>query len=113
MSLQSSQGFAGRLGYGLGRCLRFFLRDPNPTIRWMKRLVFFASALFLSIHFFHWLAGALLTLISMVLIVYAMAKGDFSILEELAKAEERDAPYGRDVFGAKLDSWGGVEGEYP
>ncbi|RMT95099.1 hypothetical protein ALP39_200238 [Pseudomonas marginalis pv. marginalis] len=113
MTLQASQAFASRLGYGLGRCVRFFLRDPNPAVRWMKRLVFFAALLFLSTHFFHWLAGTLLTVISMVLIVYAAAKGDFSVLDELAGTYAIEAPCGRDVFGARLDCWGRVEGEYP
>ena len=113
MAFQATQGFARRLGYGLGRGVRFFLYDSNSIVRWTKRLVFIFALLILSTHFFEWLAGTLLTAISMVLIAVAIVKGDFSVVAEIAKSEAADAPYGRDVFGRRFDSWGNVEGEEP
>ncbi|NWA23906.1 hypothetical protein HX866_03285 [Pseudomonas gingeri] len=87
MTVQSSQGLASRLGYGLGRGVRFFLADENVVLRWTKRLVLFAAILFFSTVLFHWLAGAIMTMVSFGLILWAAVKGDASVLLSSSDSE--------------------------
>lgn len=44
MTTQTSQGVAGRLGYGLGQVVRLVWFSQNRTVRWVKRLALFAVA---------------------------------------------------------------------
>ncbi len=112
MTVQTSQGPASRLGYGLGRGVRFFLADENVVLRWTKRLVLFAAILFFSTVIFHWLAGAIMTIVSFGLILFVLAKGDFSVLPEQKKKmfEDEDGyrygllGYGYYVNGVRIDS---------
>ncbi|RTU44674.1 hypothetical protein, partial [Pseudomonas aeruginosa] len=60
---------------------------------------------------FTWMASAFMTLLSFGLIGWALVKGDFSIFQQLEKDEAQAAPYGRDVFGRELNSWGKVDSQ--
>ena len=47
MTAYTSQTVASRLGYSLGRVVRFFLHDSNLVLRWFKRLTLLSVVLFL------------------------------------------------------------------
>ncbi|PWU28674.1 hypothetical protein DK254_22985 [Pseudomonas sp. RW407] len=106
-----TKGFASHLGFGVGRTLRFFLSDRNVVLRWVKRGLFAAALLFVLANSFSWILSALLTVGCLSLALYALVKGDAGVLKGVF-SEDKDAPYGRDVFGRELDSWGHVDGEY-
>ncbi len=53
MTVHSSQGLASRLGFGLGRGVRFLLTDSNVALRWIKRTVLAGIALFFAVNFIH------------------------------------------------------------
>lgn len=107
MTTQTSQGVAGRLGYGLGQIVRLVWFSQNRTVRWVKRLALIAFAVYSWV----WLAHAFMAVLTVGLILLALAVGDFSRLSGLGNSDDRDAPYGRNVFGQELDFWGNVEGQ--
>lgn len=106
-----TKGFASRLGFGAGRALRFFMHDRNVVLRWVKRAFLGAALLLVLANSFSWILSTLLTVGCLGLALYALVKGDADVLKGVY-SEDKDAPYGRDVFGRELDSWGHVEGEY-
>ncbi|MFJ3121259.1 DUF3742 family protein [Pseudomonas protegens] len=76
MNAQTSKGVANRLGYGLGLGVRFFLQDENPTLRWLKRAVFFILVGFVVAQAFTWLASAFLSVACVGLVAWALSKSD-------------------------------------
>lgn len=106
MTTQTSHGVASRIGYGLGRVVRLVWFSQNCTVRWVKRLALIAVAVYSWV----WLAHAFMAVLTVGLILLALAVGDFSRLSGLGSSDDRDAPYGRNVFGQELDFWGNVEG---
>lgn len=52
MTAKTSQGVAGRFGYGLGRVVRLVWCSQRRTVRWVKRLVVAAMLLYLSADIF-------------------------------------------------------------
>lgn len=77
MTTQTSQGVAGRLGYGLGRGVRFFLYDQNSTLRWVKRLILVSMVMFLSLSLASWFVGAFMGLLTIGLVFFVLSKGEF------------------------------------
>lgn len=112
MTVQTSQGVASRLGYGLGRFVRFFLLDQNPTLRWVKRFALASVLLYLSVGLLNGIVSMFMAVLTIGLILLALIKGDFSMFKDIHKSDQKNAPYGRDVFGQELDSWGNVDGNY-
>ncbi len=76
MTTQTSQGVAGRLGYGFGRGVRFFLYDQNPTLRWVKRLILVSVVLLLSMNLASWFVGAFMGLLTIGLVFFVLSKGE-------------------------------------
>lgn len=76
MTTYTSQGLASRLGYGLGRVVRFFLHDQNPTLRWVKRLVLMSVILLFSIPLFSWITSVLMGVATIALFLLVMAKAE-------------------------------------
>ncbi|MCQ4322634.1 MULTISPECIES: hypothetical protein [Pseudomonadaceae] len=74
MTTQTSQGVAGRLGYGLGQIVRLVWFSQNRTVRWVKRLALIAFAVYSWV----WLAHAFMAVLTVGLILLALAVGDFS-----------------------------------
>ncbi|WP_124305224.1 hypothetical protein [Pseudomonas chlororaphis] len=109
MTANTFSRLASRTGYALGR----LVSSGAPLQRWGVRAILGVAAAVLLLAFGSWLAAAGMTLFCIGLILFALAKGDFSVLRDLSESEERKAPYGRDVFGAELDCWGNVDGETP
>lgn len=107
MTKHTTPGVASRLGYGLGVIVRAVWFSQNPKIRWIKRLALISIAVYSSV----WLAHTFMAVLTVGLILLALVVGDFSRLRGLGNSEDRDAPYGRNVFGQPLDPWGNVEGE--
>jgi len=107
MTVNTSQTVASRLGYSLGRAVRAVWCSENRTLRWVKRLALIA----LAVYSWVWLAHAFVAVLTVGLILLALVVGDFSRLRAIGNSEDRDAPYGRNVFGQPLDPWGNVEGE--
>ncbi|KES20041.1 MULTISPECIES: hypothetical protein [Pseudomonas] len=106
-----TKGFASRLGFGVGRTLRFFMNDRKVGLRWVKRAFLVTALLVVLVNSFSWLLGSLLTVGCLGLALYALVRGDADVLKGVF-SEDKDAPYGRDVFGRELDSWGNIDGEY-
>ncbi|MCK3850527.1 hypothetical protein [Pseudomonas sp. W2Jun17] len=107
MTTQTSQGVASRLGYGLGQAVRLVWCSQNLTVRWVKRLALIAMA----VYFGALLAHAFMAVLTVGFILLALTVGDFSRLRGVGNSGDQDAPYGRNVFGQPLNSWGNVEGE--
>lgn len=107
MTTHTTQGVAGRLGYALGMVVRAIWFSQNRTLRWVKRLALIAVAIYSWV----WLAHAFMAVLTVGLILLALAAGDFSRLRGIGNADDNDAPYGRNVFGQELDFWGNVEGQ--
>lgn len=107
MTTHTTQGVAGRLGYALGMVVHAIWFSQNRTLRWVKRLALIA----LAVYSWVWLAHAFMAVLTVGLILLVLAVGDFSRLSGLGSSDDRDAPYGRNVFGQPLDPWGNVEGE--
>lgn len=76
MSFQASQGYASRLGYALGKGVRYFLQDRNPALRWIKRTGIFILAAALLAQVVSWLAGVALSIGCVGLIVWALSKAE-------------------------------------
>ena len=107
MTAYTSQTFASRLGYSLGRAVRIVWCSENRTLRWVKRLALIA----LAVYSWVWLAHTFMAVLTVGLILLALVVGDFSRLRAIGNSDDRDAPYGRNVFGQPLDPWGKVQGE--
>ncbi|MDO9345543.1 MAG: hypothetical protein Q7T99_18925 [Pseudomonas sp.] len=71
MTTQASQGVASRLGYGLGQAVRLVWCSQNRTLRWVKRLVLIAVAVYSLV----WLAHAFMAILTVGLIFLALAVG--------------------------------------
>lgn len=104
MPAAPKHSIAFRLGRALGTFARFCLHDRNPKIRWVKRVVFGGPLLFLIGSNISGIVSTLLTAVSLVAGVYAFSKIDSDKIDFFA--QDHQAPYGRDVFGAPLNSWG-------
>jgi len=104
MSTAASTTFAHRLGRAVGLAARFCLHDRNAKVRWVKRVVFLVVFLFVVVSNISWILSTTLTTVLLAAGVYAFAKVDSSKVDFLV--EDNQAPYGRDVFGAPLNSWG-------
>lgn len=74
MTTQTSQGVAGRIGYGLGMIVRLAWFSQNRTVRWVKRLALIAVAVYSWV----WLAHAFMAVLTVGLILLALVVGDFS-----------------------------------
>lgn len=107
MTSAASMTFAHRLGRTVGCAVRFCLHDRSPKVRWVKRVVCVAPLLFLVVSNIGWILSTVLTAISVVAGIYAFSKIDSNKVDFFS--EDIQAPYGRDVFGRPLDSWGKVE----
>ncbi|MEB0205604.1 hypothetical protein [Pseudomonas sp. CCC3.1] len=86
MTTQSSQSFTGRLGYGLGRGVRFFLVDKNVALRWGKRAAFAGVIAILIAYAGSVLAGAVVTIAVFFL--------GFSLWAKLSDSGQLDGPEG-------------------
>ncbi|HCF0985935.1 TPA: hypothetical protein NH748_005142 [Pseudomonas aeruginosa] len=107
MNAHTNKGIASRVGFGLGTLVRFCLHDRRPVVRWVKRVSLLVVLFVVFAQNLTWLASALMSLLCMGLVGWALVKGDFSIVAESTEEfEAREAPYGRDVFGGPLDAWG-------
>lgn len=74
MTTHTTQGVAGRLGYGLGQVVRLVWCSENRTVRWVKRLALIAVAVYSWV----WLAHALMAFLTVGLILLAAVMMDFS-----------------------------------
>ena len=111
MTTQTSQGVASRLGYGLGQAARLVWCSQSRTLRWVKRLAVALVLLYFSAGMFHWIASVFMGVLATVLILLAIVKGDFSILEGQRGAVESEdgfryglSGYGQYSNGARIDS---------
>lgn len=86
-----TKGFASRLGFGVGRTLRFFMNDRNVGLRWVKRAFLVTALLVVLVNSFSWLLGSLLTIGCLGLALFALVKGDGSLLDGSAIAECSEA----------------------
>jgi hypothetical protein len=108
MTTQTSQGVAGRLGYGLGQVVRLVWFSQNRTVRWVKRLALIA----LAVYSWVWLAHAFMAVLTVGLILLALVKGDFSILKDSRDKDINEDDgyryglfgYGHYLNGARTDS---------
>ncbi|WP_300731800.1 hypothetical protein [Pseudomonas sp.] len=82
MATQSSQSFAGRLGYGLGRGVCFFLVDENVVLRWVKRTVLVGLIVIFIAYAGNVIMGAAITVGVMFLSI--------SLLSKLSDSEQPD-----------------------
>lgn len=76
MTAYTSQTVASRLGYGLGRVVRFFLHDSNLVLRWFKRLTLLSVVLFFSVPLLNWIIGMLTAVAFIATTTLIMAKVD-------------------------------------
>lgn len=93
---------AFRVGQAFGGLARFWLHDQNPTLRWVKRAAVAVVLALLAYNSFSWIVSVILTVLALGLGVVMLSKMDIS----QTSSQDRDAPFGRDAFGAPLDSWG-------
>ncbi|MGE8113807.1 hypothetical protein [Pseudomonas sp. NPDC086566] len=98
----TNTSIAFRVGQALGGLARFWLHDQNPTLRWLKRASVVVFLALVAYNSFSWLVSVMLTVLALGLGVAMLTKMDIS----QTPSQDRDAPYGRDAFGAPLDSWG-------
>jgi hypothetical protein len=111
MATSRQSGLANRLGYSIGRVIRFFLVDSNSLRRWVKRAVLLVLLTAGAVQFLSWFAGAVLSLISFGLILFVLAKGDLSPMAQVSECmQEREdgyryglSGYGYYVNGARID----------
>lgn len=82
-----TKGFASRLGFGVGRTLRFFMNDRNVVLRWVKRALLGTALLLVLVNSFSWILGSLLTVGCLGLAVFAFVNGDGSLLGGSSSAE--------------------------
>ncbi|NWB94806.1 hypothetical protein HX882_02745 [Pseudomonas gingeri] len=74
MTAHTSQGFANRLGYGLGRVVLFFLVDENLVLRWVKRGVLAVLGYVFFAHFGRGVMSVLMTPLILLFAVLAVAR---------------------------------------
>ncbi|WP_278939355.1 hypothetical protein [Pseudomonas helleri] len=74
MATQSSQSVAARLGYGLGRGVRFFVVDENVVLRWIKRTILIGLIVIFIAFVGSVMMGAVITVGVMFLSVSLMSK---------------------------------------
>lgn len=114
MITNTSQGVASRIGYGLGRCVRFCLHDQNPKVRWAKRLALMFLAVYFSADIFNFVGQIFIAVLTFSLILLAFVKGDASIFKDV-HVEPHDLDnddgyryglygYGQYLNGARIDS---------
>ncbi|MCO7620180.1 hypothetical protein [Pseudomonas guariconensis] len=106
MTSATSTTFAHRLGRAVGLAVRFCLYDRNPKVRWGKRVLILGPLLFVLVSNISWVLSTTLTTILLMAGLYAFSKADSDKVDLFAKEKDKKAPYGRDVFGCPLDSWG-------
>lgn len=104
MSTADKHSIAFLVGRALGTVVRFCLHDRNPRVRWVKRIVTVIPLAFLFVSNISWILSTILTAVLLVAGIYAFSKIDSDNLDFFT--EDSQAPYGRDVFGAPLNSWG-------
>ncbi len=104
MTVAAKHSIAFHLGRALGTVARFCLHDRNPRARWVKRVVIVTPLAVLVATNISWILSTILTTVCFVLGLYALSKTDLN--EADFSSEDSQAPYGRDVFGAPLNSWG-------
>lgn len=104
MTSAAKRSIAFRLGRALGTLARFCVHDRNPSLRWVKRVVVFSLIVVLLANSISWIISSMLTVGCFVLGIYAFSKVDLDQVDFFA--EDKDAPYGRDVFGTPLNFWG-------
>lgn len=80
MATQSSQSFATRLGYGLGRGVRFFLLDESVMLRWVKRTVLVGVIVIFIAYAGNVIMGAAITVGVIFLSVSLLSKLNYSRL---------------------------------
>ncbi|WDG71561.1 DUF3742 family protein [Pseudomonas chlororaphis] len=108
MTANTSSRLASRVGYALGR----LVSSGTPLPRWGVRAIVGVAAAVLLLAFGSWLAAAGMTLFCIGLILFALAKGDFSQLPEEGKGmfEEEDGyrygvmGYGYYINGVRVDN---------
>jgi len=98
----TNTSIAFRVGQAFGGLARSWLHDQNPTLRWVKRASVTVLLTFVAYNSFSWIASVVLTVLVLGLGVAMLSKVDLS----QTSSQDQDAPYGRDAFGAPLDSWG-------
>lgn len=114
MATSRQPGVANRLGYSIGRVIRFFLVDSNSLLRWVKRAVLLALLTAVAVQFLSWVAGAVLSLISFGLILFVLAKGDLSPMAQVSECMREDeggyryglSGYGYYLNGERIDGDG-------
>ncbi|MFJ2456537.1 hypothetical protein ACIOWK_33365 [Pseudomonas protegens] len=79
MAERTSKPIPARLGFALGVCARFLLRDANPLFRWVKRFALIVGATFVFSSAFTWFVSSLLSVMCIALLGLAVTKADFSI----------------------------------
>lgn len=104
MSTADKHSIAFLVGRALGTVVRFCLHDRNPRVRWVKRVVIVTPPALLVASNISWILSTIFTAIMLVVGIYAFSKIDSDKLDFFA--EDSEAPYSRDVFGAPLNSWG-------
>lgn len=112
MATSRQSGLANRLGYSLGRVIRFFLVDSNSLLRWFKRAVLLILLTAVAVQFLSWFAGSVLSLTSFGLILFVLARGDISPIGHVCEGMREDengyryglAGYGYYVNGERIDS---------
>lgn len=111
MATSKQLGLANRLGYGIGRIIRFFLVDSNSLLRWAKRAVLLVLLTAVAVQFLSWFAGSVLSVISFGLILFVLAKGDLSPMTQVSECMREDedgyryglSGYGYYVNGTRID----------
>ena len=93
MTTQTTQGFASRLGYGLGRCVRFFFHDQNPALRWVKRCALFILIAVLVAQTVTWFVSAFLSIVCFGLIIWALPKMDVAPGAASSDSQDPDEQY--------------------
>lgn len=76
MTFQTTQGFASRLGYGLGRAVRFMLSDRNGPFRWIKRTVFAGVLIVIALRFGRDLVSALISMLVLGIGLIALTRAN-------------------------------------
>lgn len=78
MVINTAHGLARRLGFGLGRVVRFFIVDESPALRWSKRVVFTGLIAALLTYFGSGILSVVVILLVSVLVASMLAKSSGS-----------------------------------